>query len=150
MNKRQLLLSAMAPLIAPMIFGEQFADVRAHRKPRGDRREPACHAGASAKAPKDSLKGKRLCIASPVTIDQLTLFYADMQKAAKQSENGLEITVADAKGDFEKQLAQVEEYRRQRQLQRRLLPDRSDQGVGGGLGKRGEKGKGRQDLHAQP
>ena len=38
------------------------------------------------------------------------LFYADMQKAAKEVENGLEITVADAKGDFEKQLAQVEEY----------------------------------------
>lgn len=74
--------------------------------------QPAFAASQPApdKAPKDSLKGKRLCIASPVTIDQLTLFYADMQKAAKQSENGLEITVADAKGDFEKQLAQVEEY----------------------------------------
>ena len=104
MNKRYLLLAPLASLIALPTsaingFGGDQAALAA---------QPA--RAAPPKAPKDSLKGKRLCIASPVTIDQLTLFYADMQKAAKKYENGLEITVADAKGDFEKQLAQVEEY----------------------------------------
>ena len=109
MNKRQLLLSVGATLISPMIFASNspISDLIGSRGAFAAG-QPAMP--APPKSPKDSLKGKRLCIASPVTIDQLTLFYADMQKAAKQSENGLEITVADAKGDFEKQLAQVEEY----------------------------------------
>jgi ABC-type sugar transport system substrate-binding protein len=105
MNKRYVLLAPLASLavlpISP-IAGFRGNQAAAAAQP------PAF--AAPAKAPSNSLKGKRLCIASPVTIDQLTLFYADMQKAAKQSGNGLEITVADAKGDFEKQLAQVEEY----------------------------------------
>jgi ABC-type sugar transport system substrate-binding protein len=109
MNKRQLLLSVMAPLIAPMIFAGN-SPISGLIGSRGALAASQPAMPAPPKAPKDSLKGKRLCIASPVIIDQLTLFYADMQKAAKQSENGLEITVADAKGDFEKQLAQVEEY----------------------------------------
>jgi ribose transport system substrate-binding protein len=109
MNKRQLLLSVVAPLIAPMIFASN-SPISELIGSRGALAASQPAMPAPPKAPKDSLKGKRLCIASPVTIDQLTLFYADMQKAAKQSENGLEITVADAKGDFEKQLAQVEEY----------------------------------------
>src|SRR5579871_6315468 len=110
MNKRQLLLGVMAPLVAPLIFtgGSPTSGLIGSRGALAAS-EPAAMA-APAKAAKDSLKGKRLCIASPVTIDQLTLFYADMQKAAKQAGNGLEITVADAKGDFEKQLAQVEEF----------------------------------------
>ena len=106
MNKRSVLLTGAASL------GVMFAvaSMPPIIGPGGSQSAFAASQPAPAKAPKDSLKGKRLCIASPVTIDQLTLFYADMQKAAKQSENGLYITVADAKGDFEKQLAQVEEY----------------------------------------
>src|SRR5690348_9164294 len=102
MIKRSLLLAGTASLGAMLVVaGLPLAIGLGGLKPALAAPDPA-----PAKAPKGSLKGKRLCIASPVTIDQLTLFYADMQKAAAQSENGLEITVADAKGDFEKQLAQ--------------------------------------------
>ena len=109
MNKRHLLLTVGASLIIPLVFASISPTIGLGGSQAALAATKSAMA-AAPKAPKDSLKGKRLCIASPVTIDQLTLFYADMQKAAKQSENGLEITVADAKGDFEKQLAQVEEY----------------------------------------
>src|SRR5262245_44866020 len=64
-------------------------------------------AAAPAAPAQASLKGKRLCITSPVTLEILNIFYDDMRAAAADSGLGLEITVTDAKGDFAKQLADV-------------------------------------------
>ncbi|HZQ09697.1 MAG TPA: sugar ABC transporter substrate-binding protein [Anaerolineae bacterium] len=68
-------------------------------------------AAAQPTAPAQAtLKGKRLCITSPVTLEILNIFYDDMRAAAQDSGLGLDITVVDAKGDFAKQLADVEQF----------------------------------------
>jgi ribose transport system substrate-binding protein len=53
------------------------------------------------------LSGKRLCISSPVNVDLLTQAWADMQQAAKQSGNGLSISVTNANGNTSLMLSQA-------------------------------------------
>ena len=53
------------------------------------------------------LSGKRLCISSPVNVDLLTQAWADMKQAAKQSGNGLQISVTNANGNTSLMLSQA-------------------------------------------
>jgi ribose transport system substrate-binding protein len=62
---------------------------------------------AMAQAGSGKLSGKRLCISSPVNVDLLTQAVADMQQAAKQSGNGLSISVTNANGNTSLMLSQA-------------------------------------------
>jgi ribose transport system substrate-binding protein len=53
------------------------------------------------------LSGKTLCISNPVNVDLLTQAWADMEHAAKQSGNGLKITVTTANANTSTQLSQA-------------------------------------------
>jgi ribose transport system substrate-binding protein len=64
-------------------------------------------ATAQARQSAGNLSGKRLCIASPVNVDLLTQAWADMHQAAKQSGNGLSISVTNANGNTSLMLSQA-------------------------------------------
>lgn len=70
----------------------------------------------SSSAPADTeagaipLTGKRVGIASPITVEILEEFYADMRAEAALPENGEEIVVVDANGDSTTQHTQVDAF----------------------------------------
>ncbi len=70
-------------------------------------------AAEAAKAPL-SLKGKKVGIASPITVEILKEFYDSMQGQAKLKQNRESITVVDANGDSVKQHTQVDAFIAQR------------------------------------
>jgi ribose transport system substrate-binding protein len=55
------------------------------------------------------LAGKRLCVSSPVSVQLLTQGWEDLATAAKQSGNGLTISVTNANGNTSLQLSQAEQ-----------------------------------------
>src|SRR3954447_18359340 len=57
-----------------------------------------------------SLKGKRVGVASPITVEVLKEFYDDMRRQAKVAGNGEKIVVVDANGDAVKQHTQVDAF----------------------------------------
>jgi ABC-type sugar transport system substrate-binding protein len=68
-------------------------------------------AGLAAKPAKPiSLKGKKVGVASPITVEILKEFYDDMRNQAKLPQNGESITVVDANGDSVKQHTQVDQF----------------------------------------
>jgi ABC-type sugar transport system substrate-binding protein len=67
-----------------------------------------------AKSPPASLKGKRVGVASPITVEILKEFYDDMRGQAKLKQNQESIVVVDANGDSVKQHTQVDAFIAQR------------------------------------
>jgi ribose transport system substrate-binding protein len=57
-----------------------------------------------------SLNGKRVGVASPITVEVLKEFYDDMRRQAKLAGNGEKIVVVDAGGDAVKQHTQVDAF----------------------------------------
>jgi ABC-type sugar transport system substrate-binding protein len=65
---------------------------------------------AAAVAKPISLKGKRVGVASPITVEILKEFYDDMRAQANRPGNGESIVVVDANGDSVKQHTQVDAF----------------------------------------
>src|SRR5436190_2609768 len=63
----------------------------------------AATAAGTAAATKALLKDKRVGLSSPIEVEILNEFYADMKKEATQPENQIDLVVVDAKGDAVKQ-----------------------------------------------
>ncbi len=67
-------------------------------------------ATAEATAMLAPLTGKRTVLSSPIEVEILNEFYADMRLEAEKPENQLEFTVVDAGGDAVKQSADLESF----------------------------------------
>src|SRR3954453_12283261 len=76
----------------------------------GPRASLAQTAAATVAATKIPLKGKKVGLSSPIEVEILNEFYADMKKEAAQPENQIDLVVVDAKGDAVKQSGDLEAF----------------------------------------